>query len=519
MMFRRGYHNEKLSTPPTTPTSPPPSFSSQPEDTSAAALSYKNLSMPFSSTRQRATPEPAFSDHRPTADTKMKMPQLLILLFAILVHAAAGFPTDRREMPGRDKHASWDDVNVVAHGLLQLGRGLKEHVDKNKVQMRDVNAKLKALNGTVAELEKQQQQGEALEARGAAVEERERMAAELAEEVRVKAEEVKKQSEDMDSRMDRLEEKMDEVLTGPKLAGNYSDHSGAPFIQRLLAAQNRRIDELVEKIRQQQGKLEKQSLHLKALQSKVSHKRVKLHRRRDEETALREEAEQNKDTSDLPRDCHDLFVRGQRVSGVYTIQPKNSERFDVLCEMTSEGGWTGIQRRQDGSQNFDQLWESYKNGFGSLKGEFWLGLENIHSLSKQGQYVLEVELSDWAGERQTERYQFQLEGEKKKFAVHLEASSGDQEEIIVTGASGLPFSTADRDNDLAGDANCAELLSGGWWFSGCGESNLNGRYPREPSLLRKQRHRRQEMFRSSTRRQNKSLKTVLMKITPATVKQ
>lgn len=93
-------------------------------------------------------------------------------------------------------------------------------------------------------------------------------------------------------------------------------------------------------------------------------------------------------------------------------------------------------------------------------GEFWLGLENIHSLSKQGQYVLEVELSDWAGERQTERYQFQLEGEKKKFAVHLEASSGDQEEIIVTGASGLPFSTADRDNDLAGDANCAELLSG-----------------------------------------------------------
>lgn len=40
--------------------------------------------------------------------------------------------------------------------------------------------------------------------------------------------------------------------------------------QRLMAAQNRRIDELVEKIKQQQSKLEKQSVHLQALQSKVS---------------------------------------------------------------------------------------------------------------------------------------------------------------------------------------------------------------------------------------------------------
>lgn len=100
------------------------------------------------------------------------------------------------------------------------------------------------------------------------------------------------------------------------------------FFQRLVAAQNRRIDQLVEKIKQQQDKLEKQSLHLKALQSKVSlhlhkdwyrsncvpttttqncfasethcfsmrfpqvaQKRVKSHRRRDEETALKGEAE------------------------------------------------------------------------------------------------------------------------------------------------------------------------------------------------------------------------------------
>lgn len=35
-------------------------------------------------------------------------------------------------------------------------------------------------------------------------------------------------------------------------------------------AQNRRIDQLVDKIKQQQDKLEKQSMHLQVLQSKVS---------------------------------------------------------------------------------------------------------------------------------------------------------------------------------------------------------------------------------------------------------
>ncbi|XP_069009427.1 angiopoietin-related protein 4-like [Embiotoca jacksoni] len=444
----------------------------------------------------------------------MTMPQILILLL-IIFHVAAGFPTDRSS---RDKLVSWDDVNVVSHGLLQLGQGLKEHVDKTKAQMRDVNAKLKAFNSTMANLEKkQQEQDEALRAKSKEVEERERQAAELAEEVKVKVEEVNQQTENIHSRMDRLEK----VLSEPTVDSNNSDHTGVPFIQRLVAAQNRRIDQLVEKIQQQQDKLEKQSLHLQALQSKVSQKRVKSHRRRDEEMALRGEAEKINAESGLARDCHDLFVRGQRVSGVYTIQPEDCKPFNVLCEMTSEGGWTIIQKRQDGSQNFNQLWQSYKNGFGSLNGEFWLGLDNIHSLSKRGQNILQVELSDESGQHQAARYQFQLDGEEKKFALHFEqeSSSGLQEKIMTTRASGLPFSTADRDNDLAADVNCAELLSGGWWFSSCGESNLNGKYPRRLRALRKQQARRKGMFWTTTEGRSTSLKTTLLKIAPVSVKQ
>lgn len=159
----------------------------------------------------------------------MKMPQLLILLLTILVQVAAGFPTDRRALLGKDKHASWDDVNVVAHGLLQLGQGLKEHADKTKAQMRDVNAKLNAFNGKVAELErKQQEQDEALKGRSKEAEKKDRLLIELAEEVRLKVEELKEQSEDVHSRMDKLEEKIDGVQV---LESNNSNQTGVSFIR------------------------------------------------------------------------------------------------------------------------------------------------------------------------------------------------------------------------------------------------------------------------------------------------
>lgn len=38
-------------------------------------------------------------------------------------------------------------------------------------------------------------------------------------------------------------------------------------------------------------------------------------------------------------DCHELFMRGETTSGVYTIQPANSEPFEVFCEMTA-GTWS-----------------------------------------------------------------------------------------------------------------------------------------------------------------------------------
>uniref|UniRef100_A0A8D0FWL2 Uncharacterized protein n=1 Tax=Strix occidentalis caurina TaxID=311401 RepID=A0A8D0FWL2_STROC len=74
---------------------------------------------------------------------------------------AAGRPgAERRAAAGAGKErraqfASWDEVNVIAHGLLQLGHGLKEHVDRTKGQMRELGSRLSAHNSSMGRLLRQ----------------------------------------------------------------------------------------------------------------------------------------------------------------------------------------------------------------------------------------------------------------------------------------------------------------------------------------------------------------------------
>lgn len=42
------------------------------------------------------------------------------------------------------RFASWDEVNVLAHGLLQLGHGLREHVERTRGQLGALERRLGA---------------------------------------------------------------------------------------------------------------------------------------------------------------------------------------------------------------------------------------------------------------------------------------------------------------------------------------------------------------------------------------
>ena len=92
-----------------------------------------------------------------------------------------------------------------------------------------------------------------------------------------------------------------------------------------------------------------------------------------------------------------MYKSGQRISGVYTIDPDGSGAFDVFCDQTTAGGgWTVFQKRMDGSVDFYRAWADLKNGFDNLNGEFWLGLDKIRRLTKI-ENRLRVDLEDTTG--------------------------------------------------------------------------------------------------------------------------
>ncbi|XP_078656666.1 uncharacterized protein LOC144902898 isoform X2 [Branchiostoma floridae x Branchiostoma belcheri] len=183
-----------------------------------------------------------------------------------------------------------------------------------------------------------------------------------------------------------------------------------------------------------------------------------------------------------PQDCTDTFTLGIQYSHFYTVG--HPQPFQTDCDMKTEGGgWTVMQRRQDGSVPFDKTWTEYEQGFGSASGEYWLGLGNIHSLTTQKPNELYVYLEDWETNSRFARYStFSVGNASSKYTATIDGYSGDATDSLDPSdtrhsINNRRFSTTDQDNDPRDD-NCASLYGqGGWWYTeSCGLAMLNGQY-------------------------------------------
>ena len=130
-----------------------------------------------------------------------------------------------------------------------------------------------------------------------------------------------------------------------------------------------------------------------------------------------------------------------------------------------------IQQHVDDSGFFDRSWNEFRTGFGDPSGNFWLGNEQIHQLSKDGRCKLRFDVQQkntmawfWA-----EYSTFIVADETNNYQLTVAGFSGNVNYDAFGPHNGNVFATSDQ--DVA--ANCAQSLGGGFWYNNCGKARVN----------------------------------------------
>ncbi|MCI4377742.1 hypothetical protein PGIGA_G00207410 [Pangasianodon gigas] len=422
----------------------------------------------------------------PSVANHATMKLALLLLFMLLTNA---FPTaEDTEEPNLapsetlSAFAALDEVRLIANGLLQLGKNLRDFVQKTKGQISDILQKLnifdKSFNQLSVLASEIKEEEEELKKTTVVLKANNEEIKSLSLEINSKVEDIMRERIQLWNQVGGLEQKMSGLSQGLLSADQVAEISA---LKEVIQAQERSISDLLKAVKEQSEHLNDQRNKIKGLENKLNSASLQetlskfswdpeIYNMSD---YLSNYSNDGSFSSDFPRDCGEVFGSGEKTSGLYPIKPNGSEPFLVYCEFTEEGAFTVIQRRQGGSVDFNQSWQSYEDGFGDFKSEFWLGLRKIFSLTQQGGSLLHIQMEDWKQEKHSMEFQYMLEGPDSNYTIHLKSGDLTSDMDIPTR---LRFSTKDHnDGNSPKDPNCAHDYTGGWWFSACGDVNLNGK--------------------------------------------
>ena len=167
------------------------------------------------------------------------------------------------------------------------------------------------------------------------------------------------------------------------------------------------------------------------------------------------------------------FSRKTKPSGLYVIPNYCKDdhlEAEAYCDtINGGGGWLVVQRRQDGSVDFNRTWLEYEDGFGKLTGEFWYGLRALHCLTGQGGWEMRMDIKLANGANIFLQYeQFKVASAKDKYKLTVGGFQGTTTDPMAY-HNGMNFTTRDSDNDQRRSSNCAQRYGpgGGWWYNDC----------------------------------------------------
>ena len=180
----------------------------------------------------------------------------------------------------------------------------------------------------------------------------------------------------------------------------------------------------------------------------------------------------------LIENCCVLGEDSSKPTGMYVIKDYYTPSSLEDVAYCSEGGWLVIQKRQDGTVDFNRTWIEYENGFGSLTTEFWYGLKSLNYLTNKGTWEMIIDLELTNGTTVSLHYKtFKVGPAEDMYRLTIGEFQGTSDDPMAY-HNGMKFGTKDVDNDDIPLFNCAlyhgpEEPTGGWWYDECWRINPN----------------------------------------------
>ncbi|XP_041448280.1 angiopoietin-related protein 7-like isoform X6 [Drosophila obscura] len=386
----------------------------------------------------------------------------------------------REQIQGKEEQMNGKDEQIK--DLIKQIQGKEEQINGKDEQIKDLSKQI-------------QGKGEQMNGKDEQIKDLIKQIQGKEEQINGKDEQIKdliKQIQGKDEQMNGKDEQIKDLskqIQGKEEQINGKDEQIKDLIKQIQGKEeqmNGKDEQIKDLIKQIQGKEEQMNgkdEQIKDLSKQIQGKEEQMNgkdeqikdlskqiKEKDEQILLAKIIDQPSQTNPTAENLPDTCPRGCP-NGIFQIKVRGIDPFEVPCDTS---GWTVIQRRIDGSVDFNRKWEAYKEGFGDMRGEFFIGLEKLHLMTAAQPQELYIELRDVNGTYRHARYDnFSVGSEEENFILkslgEYSGNAGDSLRIH----EGAKFATLDRDI-----VRCVFRYDGPWWFkrANCGISSLNGIY-------------------------------------------
>lgn len=247
-------------------------------------------------------------------------------------------------------------------------------------------------------------------------------------------------------------------------------------LQEALKEKQIKVDDLQKKLEEKeiqvedlQTKLDEKQFNVMDLQEGLEEKQIKV-------DDLQKEFEQKQvllDQCQMARDCLATYVTNLYPNGKQLLvnQMINVANVQLPVQLMNEypytSPWIMVVKRFDNSIDFNRGWEELKNGIGSLAGEFFIGLQRLHLLTKSYRCELRVYIETSAYYYNAFYDNFVIGSEDEGYMLReLGNYSGNAGDCLRSNQNSM-FITSDRNDNFS----CASR-KGPWWHWRCTNCNL-----------------------------------------------